>query len=125
MSWNTASTAVLAEGQRLLIADPHRFDGLTAIGVDDAAPVMVPFHIVRIAADALDECRGGVQQRICGRRARTGDPLRGARRTLHTPVPTCSPASRPNDCQGPVRHGVPHRGRGDLGIYQRMINAQP
>ena len=39
VSWNTANDAVLAEGKRLLIADPSRFDGVTAIGVDE--------HVVR------------------------------------------------------------------------------
>ena len=39
VSWNTANDAVLAEGQRLLINDPHRFDGVTTIGVDE--------HVVR------------------------------------------------------------------------------
>ena len=28
VSWNTANTAVLAEGKRVLIEDPHRFDGV-------------------------------------------------------------------------------------------------
>src|SRR5215217_2426216 len=32
VSWNTANDAVLAEGQRVLIADPHRFDGVTTVG---------------------------------------------------------------------------------------------
>ena len=36
-SWNTANDAVLAEGKRVLIDDPHRFDGVTAIGVDEHA----------------------------------------------------------------------------------------
>ena len=35
VSWNTANDAVLAEGQRVLIDDPHRFDGVTVIGVDE------------------------------------------------------------------------------------------
>ena len=35
MSWNTANTAVLGEGQRLLINDPTRFDGVRVIGVDE------------------------------------------------------------------------------------------
>lgn len=35
VSWNTANNAVLAEGQRMLIADPHRFDGVAVIGVDE------------------------------------------------------------------------------------------
>ncbi len=39
VSWHTANTAVLAEGARLLIADPARFDGVKVIGVDE--------HVVR------------------------------------------------------------------------------
>ena len=39
VSWNTANTAVLAEGKRVLIDDPTRFDGVTATGVDE--------HVVR------------------------------------------------------------------------------
>ncbi|THJ64003.1 ISL3 family transposase, partial [Arthrobacter echini] len=35
VSWHTANSAVLAEGKRRLIDDPHRFDGVTAIGVDE------------------------------------------------------------------------------------------
>ena len=39
VAWNTANDAVLAEGKRILIADPHRFDGVAVIGVDE--------HVVR------------------------------------------------------------------------------
>ena len=35
VSWNTANTAVLAEGARLLINDPTRFEGVRVIGVDE------------------------------------------------------------------------------------------
>lgn len=35
VSWNTANTAVLAEGQRVLISSPTRFDGVQVIGVDE------------------------------------------------------------------------------------------
>ena len=35
VSWNTANAAVLAEGRRVLITDPHRFDHVTTIGVDE------------------------------------------------------------------------------------------
>lgn len=35
MSWDTADTAVLAEGKRLLIAAPTRFDGVSVLGVDE------------------------------------------------------------------------------------------
>ena len=37
VAWNTANDAVLAEGQRALIAGPHRFDGVAVIGVDEHA----------------------------------------------------------------------------------------
>jgi transposase len=163
VSWNTANDAVLAEGKRVLIGDPGRFDGVQVIGVDehawrhtrrgdkyvtviidltpirdvtgparlldmvegrskqafkawladrpeawreavevvamdgftgfktatteelpDAVPVMDPFHVVRLAGDALDECRRRVQQAIHGHRGRKADPLYAARRTLHT-----------------------------------------
>ena len=39
VSWNTANDAVLAEGQRALIDDPQRFDGVQVVGVDE--------HVVR------------------------------------------------------------------------------
>ena len=45
---------------------------------------MDPFHVVRLAGDALDQCRRRVQQRIHGHRGRKDDPLYRARRTLHT-----------------------------------------
>jgi transposase len=163
VSWNTANEAVLAEGKRVLINDPDRFDGVGVIGVDehvwrhtrqgdkyvtviidltpirdgtgparlldmlegrskaafqrwlterpqawrdgvqvvamdgftgfktatteelpDAVAVMDPFHVVRLAGDALDQCRRRVQQDTCGHRGRKSDPLYAARRTLHT-----------------------------------------
>ena len=163
VAWNTANDAVLAEGRRVLINDPARFEGVAVIGVDehvwrhtrrgdkyvtviidltpiragtgparlldmvqgrskaafkawladrpqawrdrvevvamdgftgfktataeelpDAVAVMDPFHVVRLAGDALDRCRRRVQQDTHGHRGRTGDPLYRARRTLHT-----------------------------------------
>jgi len=35
VSWNTANDAVLAEGRRVLVEDPGRFDGVRVIGVDE------------------------------------------------------------------------------------------
>ncbi|BBY98339.1 ISL3 family transposase [Mycolicibacterium fallax] len=163
VSWNTANNAVLAEGRRVLIADPARFDGAAVIGVDEhvwrhtrrgdkyvtviidltpvrdgtgparlldmvegrskkafqqwlaerpeqwrdrvevvamdgftgfktataeelpeAVAVMDPFHVVRLAGNALDECRRRVQLATCGHRGRRTDPLYRSRRTLHT-----------------------------------------
>lgn len=37
--------------------------------------VMDPFHVVRLAGDALDRCRRRVQQDTCGHRGRRADPL--------------------------------------------------
>ena len=162
VSWNTANDAVLAEGRRVLINDPGRFDGVAVIGVDehvwrhtlgdkyvtviidltpirdktgparlldmiegrskqafkhwlaerpqrwrdqvevvamdgftgfktatteelpDAVTVMDPFHVVRLASNALDECRRRVQLATQGHRGRATDPLYRSRRTLHT-----------------------------------------
>ncbi len=39
VAWNTANDAVLAEGKRVLIDDPGRFEAVTVIGVDE--------HVVR------------------------------------------------------------------------------
>ncbi|MEB3065052.1 MULTISPECIES: ISL3 family transposase [Mycolicibacter] len=165
VSWNTANDAVLAEGKRVLIDDPGRFDGVKVIGVDEhvwrhtrrgdkyvtviidltsvregtgparlldmvegrskqafkqwladrpkswrdgvevvamdgftgfktatseelpeAVAVMDPFHVVRLAGDALDVCRRRVQLDTCGHRGRKTDPLYASRRTLHTGV---------------------------------------
>ena len=163
VSWNTANSAVLAEGRRVLIDDPTRFDGVQVVGVDehvwrhtrkgdkyvtviidltpirdgtgparlldmvegrskqafktwlahrpqawrdavevvamdgftgfktatteelpDATAVMDPFHVVRLAGDALDKCRRRIQLATCGHRGYKDDPLYQARRTLHT-----------------------------------------
>jgi len=40
--------------------------------------------VVRLAGDALDQCRRRVQQDLHGHRGRKHDPLYTARRTLHT-----------------------------------------
>lgn len=47
---------------------------------------MDPFHVVRLAGDALDQCRRRVQQQLHGHRGRAGDPLYSCRRTLHTGI---------------------------------------
>lgn len=163
VAWDTANEAVLAEGLRLVINDPTRFEGVRAVGVDEhvwrhtragdkyvtvvidstpvkdstgparlldmvqgrskqafkgwlaqrprawregvevvamdgfsgfktatteemphARAVLDPFHVVRLASEALDQCRRRVQQELHGCRGRADDPLYKARRTLHT-----------------------------------------
>jgi len=46
--------------------------------------VMDPFHVVRLAGDALEHCRRRVQQDLQGHRGRKGEPLFTSARTLHT-----------------------------------------
>jgi transposase len=201
VSWNTANDAVLAEGKRVLIDDPGRFDGVAVIGVDehvwrhtrrgdkyvtviidltgirdgtgparlldmvegrskqvfktwlaerpqawrdgvevvamdgftgfktatteelpDAVAVMDPFHVVRLAGDALDRCRQRVQQDTRGHRGRNGDPLYAARRTLHTGADllTDKQAQRLQDLFATDVHVEVEA---TWGIYQRMIAA--
>ena len=63
------------------------FTGLETAATEElpeAVAVIAPFHVVRLAGDALDQCRRRVQQDTCGHRGRTGDPLYASRRTLHT-----------------------------------------
>ena len=60
------------------------FKTATTEELPDATPVLDPFHVVRLAGDALDQCRRRVQQTLHGHRGRADDPLYRARRTLHT-----------------------------------------
>ena len=201
VAWDTANDAVLAEGRRVLIDDPTRFDGVTVVGVDehvwrhtrsgekyvtvvidltpirdgtgparlldmvqgrskstfktwlaartqawrdrvevvamdgftgfktaaaeelpDAVAVMDPFHVVRLAGDALDRCRRRVQQDLHGHRGRAGDPLYCARRTLHTGANllTDKQARRIESLFADEEHVEVEA---TWGIYQRMIAA--
>jgi len=60
------------------------FKTAAAEEVPDAVAVMDPFHVVRLAGDALDKCRRRVQLAIHGHRGHRDDPLYKSRRTLHT-----------------------------------------
>lgn len=205
VSWHTANAAVLAEGQRVLIADPTRFDGVAVIGVDEhvwrhtrrgeryvtvvidltpvrdgtgparlldmvegrskaaftawlaarpqawrdgievvamdgftgfktattealpeAVAVMDPFHVVRLAGDALDQCRRRVQQQLHGHRGCTGDPLYSARRVLHTGVEllTERQRSRLEALFDTAAHAENHTEvEVTWSVYQRMVAA--
>ena len=90
MSWNTANNAVLAEGQRLLIADPARFDGVTVIGVDEHVwrHTRRGDKYVTVIID-LTPIRDGTGP---------GAAARHDRRTLQTRLPTL--AGRPAETNG-------------------------
>ncbi len=88
----------------------------------DAVAVMDPFHVVRLAGDALDRCRRRVQQALHGHRGRSGDPLYSARRMLHTGAEllTDQQAQRLTDLFATDVHVEV---QATWGIYQRMIAA--
>jgi transposase len=60
------------------------FKTAAAEDLPEAVAVMDPFHVARLAGDAVSECRRRVQQDTHGHRGRAGDPLYNARRTLLT-----------------------------------------
>jgi len=83
---------------------------------------MDPFHVVRLAGDALDRCRRRVQQIIHGHRGRKDDPLYRARRTLHTgsDLLTDKQCQRLRDLFAADEHV---QVEATWGIYQNMISA--
>jgi transposase len=88
----------------------------------DAVAVMDPFHVVRLAGDALDQCRRRVQQDTCGHRGRKGDALYAARRTLHTGADLL--ADKQKDRLSDLFATDEHiEVEATWGIYQRMIAA--
>jgi len=77
MAWRDGVEVVAMDG----------FTGFKTAAAEElpgAVPVMDPFHVVRLAGDALDRCRQRVQQQLHGHRGRSGDPLYASSRTLHT-----------------------------------------
>ncbi|NYJ67557.1 transposase [Pseudoclavibacter chungangensis] len=87
-----------------------------------ATAVMDPFHVVRLAGDALDVCRRRVQQHLHGRRGRKNDPLYKARRTLHTGAGLLTDRQRDRlNVLFAVEDHV--EVEATWGIYQRMIAA--
>ena len=83
---------------------------------------MDPFHVVRLAGDALDRCRRRVQQDLHGHRGRKDDPLYRARRTLHTGAGLLT--DRQSARLRALFSGDDHvEVEATWGIYQRMIAA--
>jgi transposase len=98
------------------------FKTAAAEELPDATPVMDPFHVVRLAGDALDRCRQRVQQATTGHRGRSGDPLYTARRTLHAGVNLLTEKQQQRlDALFAIEEHVPVEAT--WVIYQRMIAA--
>ena len=98
------------------------FKTAAAEEVPQAVAVMDPFHVVRLAGDALDLCRRRVQQELHGHRGRTTDPLYRCRRTLHTGADllTDKQQTRLTDLFAADDHV---QVEATWGIYQRMVAA--
>lgn len=98
------------------------FKTATQEELPDAVAVMDPFHVVRIAGDALDRCRRRIQQELHGRRGRAKDPLFRCRRTLltGTGLLTDSQSKRLQALSATDDHVEVEAA---WGVYQRMIAA--
>jgi transposase len=84
-TWLAARPAAWRPGLEVVAMDGFTgFKTATTEELPDAVAVMDPFHVARLAGDALDRCRRRVQQHLHGHRGHGGDPLYSARRTLHT-----------------------------------------
>jgi len=114
-SWRDAVEVVAMDGFT-------GFKTATTEELPDAVAVMDPFHVVRLAGDALDRCRRRVQQDTHGHRGLKEDPLYRARRTLHTGADllTEKQTDRLRALFGADEHV---QVEATWGIYQRMIEA--
>ena len=84
-TWLAAQEQAFLDGIEVVAMDG--FTGFKTAAHEElpaAVPVLDPFHVVKLAGDALDECRRRVQQELHGHRGRKDDPLFRARRVLHT-----------------------------------------
>ena len=98
------------------------FKTATAEELPEATAVMDPFHVVRLAGNALDRCRRRVQQDTRGHRGRAGDPLYRARRTLHTGADLLTDRQRER-IEALFATDEHVEVEATWGIYQRMIGA--
>jgi transposase len=98
------------------------FKTATTEELPEATAVMDPFHVVHLAADALDRCRRRVQQDLHGHRGRKDDPLYRARRVLHTGADLLT--DRQQQRLTTLFEADEHvQVEATWGIYQRMIGA--
>ena len=98
------------------------FKTAAAEELPQAVAVMDPFHVVRLAGDALDQCRRRVQQDLHGHRGRKDDPLYRARRTLHTGTDLLTAKQRAR-LTALFATDAHVQVEATWGIYQRMVGA--
>ncbi|WP_344311045.1 ISL3 family transposase, partial [Brevibacterium samyangense] len=84
-TWLEARDTSWRQGVEVVAMDGFSgFKTATSEELPDAAAVMDPFHVVKLAGEALDDTRRRTQTAVHGRRGRRDDPLYKARRTLLT-----------------------------------------
>ena len=114
-AWREAVEVVAMDG----------FSGFKTAAVEElpgVVTVMDPFHVTRLAGEALEECRRRVQQAIHGHRGRKGNPLYAARRTLSTGADLLT--DKQIDRLAALFADEQHvEVEATWGIYQRMIAA--
>lgn len=122
-TWLADREQAWREGVEVVAMDGFTgFKTAAAEEIPTATAVMDPFHVVRLAGDALDRCRRRVQQAIHGHRGRRDDPLYKSRRMLHTGAKllTDKQIVRLTALFTDDRHVEVEA---TWGIYQRMIDA--
>ncbi|WP_198303508.1 ISL3 family transposase [Cellulomonas sp. PSBB021] len=83
-TWLTDRTAAFRSGVKVATLDPYRgYANALRDELSEAVPVLDAFHVVKLAAQAMDEIRRRVQQATLGHRGRAGDPLYRIRNILH------------------------------------------
>ena len=84
-TWLASQPNTWREGIEIVAMDG--FTGFTSAAAEElpgARAVMDPFHVVRFAGDAHDECHRRTEQELHHRRGRATVSLYKARRMLHT-----------------------------------------
>ena len=82
-AWLKARNDAFRAGITVATLDPfHGYKNALDDELEDAIAVLDAFHVVKLAAAAVDEVRRRVQQQIHGHRGRSGDPLYGIRNVL-------------------------------------------
>lgn len=122
-TWLAARPDAWRKGLEVVAMDGSTgFKTATTEELPEAVAVMDPFHVVRLAGDALNRCRRRVQQDLHGHRGRKDDPLYRARRTLHTGHDLLTDRQR---ARLTALFGVEDHVQVEAtwGIYQRMIRA--
>lgn len=122
-TWLQARPQQWRDGVEVVAMDGFTgFKSAAADELPDAVPVMDPFHVIRLAGEALDSCRRRVQQQTCGHRGRAGDPLYSARLTLHTGADLLTDKQRQR-LESLFSTDTHVEVEASWGIYQRMVAA--